>query len=221
MNMIDKKQEKHLVRHFQRTYPSQLAPDGDLGPKTRHTLVMSELFERVQDRFAGTGYNRMCILFMLAKHHVGKGGDGKRNNHGAFLDNMRRDCGFPPRNGAWCAVYASWELLYEFGRVLVLSRGARALVRNVAKFNSPQQRLGGVTITNIARNAPDDFLGIASYGKGSNGVGMGHVRFIGRLDGQLFYIGGNETREDKVCWGLLTHAEFEDKLLQVATIVPA
>lgn len=203
---MNKKQEQYLVSDFQRGHYA-LKEDGDFGPKTSAHLDMLMLFDRVRERFSGTEYSNMMRVIGFASFDVGQGGSPGTNNVSPWIKRMREFCHFPADlTGPWCAIWASYIFkAYAEFPYLKLSRGAKQLVLNVIEYGEDHEA--------IARGT-GDFLGIASYKR----EGGGHVRFVGRVDGQLFYLGGNE-RGDKVRWGMLTTKGFEKDLLRVGTVL--
>lgn len=201
-NQMDPRQERQLVLHFQRSR-LLLKADGVWGPKTAAELYCVTKIPEMLEQFSGP----LVCAWGLAISKVGLGGVGG-NNAGPFIDNMRLFFGWPTVAGSWCGVFASYALCMG-GSVekALASRGARRLVRNMAA--------AGADVTVRARQPGYDFIGIASYSRGTGW--QGHVRFVMRVGGLICYIGGNE-QGDVVRWGFLTQEEFERNLIQVATI---
>lgn len=192
--------EKFLVAEFQRSR-RLLKVDGDLGPNTAAEI---EACAFIPQAIRDSPLSRMRTAMLSAIEDVGLGGDPGQNNDSPYITELRVRAGLGSYVGSWCAVFVSAHLLCK----VYSSAGARRVVANFAAV--------GTDITSIAKNiAGPDFLGIASWPRGTGW--QGHVRFVGRVHGRIFYCEGNG-RGDLVRWGFMTHAEFSKQLLQAATI---
>lgn len=184
-----------------------LKVDGIWGPKTQSA------WDSVSKKPLAIDFKE---AWAMALSHVGLGGNGKVNNEGPWLDEIRLATGMPKAgNGAWCAVGISYAILLSGSNYFeqAKSRGARELCNNVLRLP------GAVELTDAADIAPGE-VAIGLYATGGTSSGR-HVRLVGRNDdgGAWKYIGYNETSADVARYrDNLTEAEIERRLIKLVTI---
>ena len=190
-----------LVRFWQRHH--DLAIDGIAGPETLASIARA--------RYASTTSVLMSRTVSYALADEGRGEQGG-NNRGPYVRSLREYAGFPVwLFGAWCGIYASAKIKrawlsfgYDMMIPVTLSRGARALVRNIK--DSPTGRV--ITV-------PEP--GFALYRRG---IGwQGHVRIIVSYDIErdaMTYVAGNENGVVRV--RTLSHGEWRKGLIEMVTL---
>lgn len=181
-----------------------LDPDGKCGEATRKSLETTCA--------APNDYDLLTAAWTHARHDVGKGGDGARNNEGAYLDEIRQRTNLPKLGaGAWCAVgISNWCVLAntELGHA-IKSRSAQQLVRNAILAGAVEVEPEELAVGTVV---------IGLYSRGNINSGLHHVRLLRRGEWVTWQAIGANERGDKVRFRTRTAAEMEQRLVKLIRI---
>lgn len=209
MNISDEAVRKLLI-YFQRHFePGTLKVDGIWGEKSEAALLRANPLTPEEKEAAvlePVPRDQMAEDFWhWLSQQVGKGGDGKANNEGAFIDFIRELSGVeraPHGGGEWCAVLIS--AAYAFVGFSPRSRGAHDIVNQTAQ--------AGQLVKPSRANLYPGMIGVALFGR----TGGKHVRAFKVVSSSMVeMIGGNEGREDRVnhhVWGMSRFLREAEKL---------